>query len=736
MSLYDVLLVDQNATLDEIKLAFKRRALQVHPDKGGSKEEFHLVYQALETLADPAARQKYDHSLATTKTGPAQHAPYPKSRKRKRQDKPADPASSCKAGTKTRNKTPGKKSTSFAGKAPSKPSRATATATPAEPQSPQTKLLIKIRDLLKRLPREARNDVITNQLSQKQRVLLEKFMVDNAGTSAAQGHSEVKALAPAAGKSAPNEAGCECETSPRQTPDSSHGNCLLALPAKKRTRSSFDAICNEPATSSTMQASTPQSLTSGTSETCGTTICKKAAMDEMPGKGSNALAVPKSKPGRRPDVRMTKAKPAGKMKAKDKKAFNAKARSSCGNVKKGSHSSLYLARIRFYSLEMHTGNACDLKTALEDLMVLTAVKQKMRNQTGAGTFVERLQAAIVSSAAEHGRSLTDLKLGFHVCQSAGCFIGSHLLSPVVRSMEVFGKMRSVLEPFRQYASQIGGQTNIYWRYSPVHLEDAWKRFQSAVAQAWNIAGVDSTAILQKICSLHEARAPFRIANLQRWEQQHMARQDKNRNRPWSLRERNPSARLECWGAAANGNSRQEQTSATQFARKESYCLLGMLGAAADGNGRQEQTSTKEITKEFHSSLITCGAASDGNGRQEQTPAKKTATEVGFGQVHFRVPLCQGNCPLWVIWLRDGDTYWKENPNCWTKSVKKYFINKGLSRRRTKSSEDEWKSWSRSDIKKKNDWEESGFAGEWELTSPWMTFSAKKVSDIIESRWTF
>ena len=35
---YDVLLVDQNATLDEIKVAFKRRALQVHPDKGGSKE--------------------------------------------------------------------------------------------------------------------------------------------------------------------------------------------------------------------------------------------------------------------------------------------------------------------------------------------------------------------------------------------------------------------------------------------------------------------------------------------------------------------------------------------------------------------------------------------------------------------------------------------------------------------------------------------------------------------------
>ena len=56
--LYDVLQVDRTATLDEIKLAFKRRALHVHPDKGGSEEAFHLVYHAFETLADPEARKK------------------------------------------------------------------------------------------------------------------------------------------------------------------------------------------------------------------------------------------------------------------------------------------------------------------------------------------------------------------------------------------------------------------------------------------------------------------------------------------------------------------------------------------------------------------------------------------------------------------------------------------------------------------------------------------------------
>ena len=371
MSLYDALLVDRNATLDEIKLAFKRRALQVHPDKGGSKEEFHLVYQALETLADPAARQKYDHSLATTKTGPAPHAPHPKSRKRKREEKHAQQATSCNAKTETKPTVPGKKSTTFSGKAPRRPTQATGKATPgkkpttfagkapssskppraaampAEPQSKQTKLLMKIRDLLKRLPREVRNDVITNQLSQKQRVLLEKFMVDNAGTSSSQGHSEVKALAPAAGKIAPHPAGFESETSPRETlqrtEDSSHGSCFVASCAtnsteanprkrfahsmekirnhrnpKKRPRRSFDAICKHSATSSKMQTSAAQSLMSETSETCATTISKMAAMNEMPREGCYALALPKSKCGRRPGVRMTRANPAGKMKAKEK----------------------------------------------------------------------------------------------------------------------------------------------------------------------------------------------------------------------------------------------------------------------------------------------------------------------------------------------------------------------------------------------------------------------------------
>ena len=571
-SFYDVLLVDQNATFDEIKLAFKRRALQVHPDKGGSKEEFHLVYRALETLGDPAARQKYDHSLATTKTGAAPHAPYPKEKKRKREGKQAQPATSCKAETKTKpQKTPGKKSTTFPGKAASKPRRATPTS--AEPQSKQTKLLMKIRDLLKRLPRDARNDVITNQFSQKQRVILERFMVDNANTSSgANCHSEAEALAPAnaSERNATNQAGFDIEAvskaTSQSTADSSHGSNLLALPttncsvamakstkkrkSKKRVRSSHDAICNEPhgvATSVTMQASNAQVLASEAAEMSARPYPK--GMEETKGHAGcyplKSLAVPNSEiADSKYKLYMARAKrPAGVRVQGQKKGINTKTRSSTGSVMR-SGSSSYRARICFDSLMMRTGN-CDLKTGLDYLVILTSVKQKMRNQKGTGAFVERLQAALASCAAEHGRNLADLKLSFLVFQHAGCFIGSPLWCPSVHSLELLGKMHSVLEPFRQYFNHMGPNA-VYWRYSPVHLEDAWGRFQLAVAEVWEIAGADGKAILRKIHSLYEAQAPFRSASLQRWERRHMATCDKNKHRPKRLRERNPAGRLERW----------------------------------------------------------------------------------------------------------------------------------------------------------------------------------------------
>jgi molecular chaperone DnaJ len=58
---YEVLGVGKNASADEIKKAFRRLAVQYHPDKeGGDEAKFKEVNEAYEVLKDTSKRQRYD----------------------------------------------------------------------------------------------------------------------------------------------------------------------------------------------------------------------------------------------------------------------------------------------------------------------------------------------------------------------------------------------------------------------------------------------------------------------------------------------------------------------------------------------------------------------------------------------------------------------------------------------------------------------------------------------------
>src|SRR5512141_229178 len=58
---YEVLGVGKNASADEIKKAFRRLAVQYHPDKeGGDEAKFKEANEAYEVLKDPSKRQRYD----------------------------------------------------------------------------------------------------------------------------------------------------------------------------------------------------------------------------------------------------------------------------------------------------------------------------------------------------------------------------------------------------------------------------------------------------------------------------------------------------------------------------------------------------------------------------------------------------------------------------------------------------------------------------------------------------
>ena len=58
---YEVLGVGKDASADEIKKAFRRLAVQHHPDKeGGDEAKFKEINEAYEVLKDPSKRQRYD----------------------------------------------------------------------------------------------------------------------------------------------------------------------------------------------------------------------------------------------------------------------------------------------------------------------------------------------------------------------------------------------------------------------------------------------------------------------------------------------------------------------------------------------------------------------------------------------------------------------------------------------------------------------------------------------------
>lgn len=61
---YEVLEVAKNASADEIKKAYRKKAIQYHPDKNpGDKEaeeKFKEAAEAYEVLSDPDKRSRYD----------------------------------------------------------------------------------------------------------------------------------------------------------------------------------------------------------------------------------------------------------------------------------------------------------------------------------------------------------------------------------------------------------------------------------------------------------------------------------------------------------------------------------------------------------------------------------------------------------------------------------------------------------------------------------------------------
>lgn len=61
-NLYDILGVDESATAEEIKEAYRNSSKENHPDKGGSSEKMAEINHAHAILINPDKRERYDNT--------------------------------------------------------------------------------------------------------------------------------------------------------------------------------------------------------------------------------------------------------------------------------------------------------------------------------------------------------------------------------------------------------------------------------------------------------------------------------------------------------------------------------------------------------------------------------------------------------------------------------------------------------------------------------------------------
>lgn len=90
MNHYELLDIDESASLTAVRKAYLRKIVTAHPDKGGNAEMFSKLQDAYNTLVDYMARQHYDRTVHMQKTG----SPLPARDTRGQPQKPSVPQDS------------------------------------------------------------------------------------------------------------------------------------------------------------------------------------------------------------------------------------------------------------------------------------------------------------------------------------------------------------------------------------------------------------------------------------------------------------------------------------------------------------------------------------------------------------------------------------------------------------------------------------------------------------------
>ncbi|EFA00119.1 dnaJ homolog subfamily C member 17 [Tribolium castaneum] len=90
LDLYEILEIETTSTVADIKKAYRKKALQCHPDKNpdnpNAAKEFHQLSRILEVLIDATARKAYDAVLKGRKEAAIRHKELDSKRRKLKED--------------------------------------------------------------------------------------------------------------------------------------------------------------------------------------------------------------------------------------------------------------------------------------------------------------------------------------------------------------------------------------------------------------------------------------------------------------------------------------------------------------------------------------------------------------------------------------------------------------------------------------------------------------------------
>lgn len=372
---YEVLKLEAVATTEEVRAAFKRQALAVHPDKGGCKEEFQQVLLAFETLSDAASRAKYDSRIGSTaarvnqpcSTGPADPLRQPARRSDLGCFRKAEPAKRQRLGETVRSG-PEIRGSAAVGRCGGVAGSGAAAGTGAwHPQASslrtsgvpefahwQEKLLGEWFTLLQRMPAAARLAAIRDHLAQQQRLMLESW-----GRRQKELVKDVCAARSTPLRGEISDIGASCSEVSSESSDSADDVELLMLGDDQPVSASEGDVA---------------------------ALVEASPCDEGEGRNQNLASR-----GPRRKVR------------------------GIGAHSFGDGTVYYNAIAMVESFGMQTKCGRDLSVTIDYLDILTTIKSRVRAAAGrGGTFASRFQSGLQETLSEYSLSADDIGLTFRV----------------------------------------------------------------------------------------------------------------------------------------------------------------------------------------------------------------------------------------------------------------------------------------------------------------------------------